>query len=265
MKSISVLLILFFTLPAFIFAQSDTSHLFNSFDGTKIYYEVKGKGKPVVLIHGFIVTGESWKRTELYNDLQDSGFQIITLDMRGNGRSDKPHSPELYANDAEARDIMGLVNMLKIKKYSVVGYSRGSIIVSRLLVMDKRVNAGVMGGMGSDFTNPEWPRRKMFYRALMGDSVQELQGMVRNVKASGLDQLALAYLQKEQPSTSKQALSKLNQRVLVICGREDTDNGSAEALAKLIPKATYRTVPGDHGGAVKTKEFSEEVISFLKH
>ena len=265
MRSISVLLITFFALPVLVFAQSDTSHLFNSFDGTKIYYEVAGRGKPVVLIHGFIVNGESWKRTELYNDLQHAGFQVITLDMRGNGKSDKPHSSESYANDAEARDIMGLVKMLKIKNYSVVGYSRGSIIVSRLLVMDKRVNAGVMGGMGSDFTNPEWPRRKMFYRALMGDSIQELQAMVKNVQAAGLDQLALANLQKEQPSTSKQALSKLKQKVLVICGREDSDNGSAEALAKLIPKAIFKTVPGDHGGAVRTKEFSEEVISFLKH
>src|ERR1700674_3584877 len=114
MKSFHVLFILLFAFPVFIFAQSDTSHLFNSFDGTKIYYEAKGKGKPVVLIHGFIVNGESWKRTELYKDLQDAGFQVITLDMRGNGRSDKPHSPELYANDAEARDIMGLAKMLKI-------------------------------------------------------------------------------------------------------------------------------------------------------
>ena len=89
--------------------------------------------------------------------------------------------------------------------------------------------------------------------------------MVKNVQAAGLDQLALAYLQKEQPSTSKEALSKLKQKVLVICGREDSDNGSAEALAKLIPKAIFKTVPGDHGGAVRTKEFSEEVISFLKH
>ena len=53
-------------------------------------------------------------------------------------------------------------------------------------------------------------------------------------------------------------------KVLVICGREDSDNGSAEALSKLIPKAMYRTVPGDHGGAVRTKEFSEEVISFFE-
>ena len=115
-------------------AQPDSSgKYYNSFDGTKIYYEVKGSGDAVVLVHGFIVNGESWKQTALYKDLVQSGFQVITMDMRGN--------------------IMGLLNSLGIKSYSPVGYSRGSIITSRLLVLDKRVKSAVMGGMGSDFTD----------------------------------------------------------------------------------------------------------------
>ena len=122
----------------------------------------------------------------------------------------------------------------------------------------------VMGGMGTDFTNPEWPRRKMFYRALAGDTVKELEGMVKYVKESGLDQQALAYLQQSQPSTSKADLHKLKNPVLVICGDKDADNGSAKELAELIPKSTYKVVPGDHGGALRTPEFSKEVLSFLK-
>src|SRR3979411_2286396 len=81
---------------------SDTSGFFISFDGIKIYYEVKGNGKPVLLVHGFIVNGESWKKTSLYDDLLKGGFKVITLDLRGNGKSDKPHNPEAYAKDAEA-------------------------------------------------------------------------------------------------------------------------------------------------------------------
>ncbi len=245
-------------------AQNDTGHFFTSFDNTKIYYEVKGNGFPVILVHGFIVNGESWKRTAVYKDLLDAGYKVITLDMRGNGKSDKPHRVEAYANDAEAKDIMGLANFLHLKNYNVIGYSRGSIITARLLVFDNRVSKAVMGGMGADFTNPEWPRRQMFFRALMGDTVKELEPMVKHVKEAGLDQLVLAYLQKEQPSTSKEALGNVKQPVLVICGDKDTDNGSAQDLVKLFHHAEYAQVPGDHGGAVQTKEFGERVLEFFK-
>jgi pimeloyl-ACP methyl ester carboxylesterase len=242
---------------------ADTGAYFKSFDSTKIYYEVRGTGDAVVLVHGFIVNGQSWKRTELYKNLLEEGYKVIILDQRGNGFSDKPHTPEAYENDAEAKDIMGLMKKLKIKKYSAVGYSRGSIIVSRLLVLDKRIKKGVMGGMGAEFTNPEWPRRIMFYKALSGEPVPELAAMVENVKKQGLDQQALAYLQKAQPSTSKEALRKIKKPVLIICGDKDSDNGSAKELADLFKHPVYRVTPGDHGSASRTKEFSIQVISFL--
>src|SRR5689334_23872420 len=73
------------------------SGFFSSFDSTKIYYEIRGKGKPVLLIHGFVVNGSSWKRTILLNDLVDNGYKVITVDLRGNGRSDKPASEFSYA------------------------------------------------------------------------------------------------------------------------------------------------------------------------
>src|SRR6187397_584531 len=244
-------------------SKADSGRFFTSFDSTKIYYEVKGAGEAVVLVHGFIVNGQSWKRTELYKNLLEEGYKVIILDQRGNGFSDKPHTPEAYENDAEAKDIMALMKKLKIKKYSAIGYSRGSIIVSRLLVLDKRIKKGVMGGMGAEFTNPEWPRRIMFYKALSGEPVPELAAMVENVKKQGLDQQALAYLQKAQPSTSKEALRKIKQPVLIICGDKDSDNGSAKELADLFKHPVYRVTPGDHGSASRTKEFSLQVVSFL--
>jgi pimeloyl-ACP methyl ester carboxylesterase len=224
---------------------------------------MRGNGKPVLLVHGFIVNGESWKKTSLYDDLLKGGFKVITLDLRGNGKSDKPHDPEAYAKDAEAKDMIGLMQMLGIDQYAVVGYSRGSIITARLLVLDKRISKAVMGGIGIDFTNPEWPRRIMFYKALSGEPVKELEGMVKRIKESGLDQQALACMQKEQPSTSKEELGFVKQPVLIICGDQDEDNGSSQALVKLIPNGVHATVPGNHGTASGTKEFSEKVIAFI--
>lgn len=243
----------------------DTSALFTSFDGIKIHYESKGTGQPVLLVHGFIVNGESWKSAPLYHDLLNRGFRVILLDLRGNGQSDKPHDAEAYAKDAEAKDIMGLMDYLHIAQYAAVGYSRGSIITARLLILDKRISRAVMGGMGTDFTNPDWPRRINFYKALSGEPIKELEPMVKYVKDAGLDQQALACMQKEQPSTSKAALGAVQQPVLVISGEQDSDNGSAAELAKLFPHGQKETTPGDHGAAVRTLEFSDKVIKFLLH
>ncbi|HEY5823326.1 MAG TPA: alpha/beta hydrolase, partial [Cyclobacteriaceae bacterium] len=114
----SIYLFVFAFSVQIIFAQQNTDQFFTSFDGTKLYYNVKGEGEPVVLVHGFISTSESWTRSPLHQDLINGGFKVIILDQRGNGKSDKPHELKFYENDAEAKDIMGLMKSLGIKKYS---------------------------------------------------------------------------------------------------------------------------------------------------
>jgi pimeloyl-ACP methyl ester carboxylesterase len=239
---------------------------FTSFDGTKIYYEVKGDGYPVVLIHGFSGTGQGWKTGAIYNDLLKAGYKVIILDQRGNGRSDKPHNESAYANDAEAKDIMGLVSSLNIKNYDAVGYSRGSIILSRLLVLDARLNKAVMGGMGDAYTNPEWPRRVHAYRALIGDTtLHDVDDMMKWIYSQHFDNLALALQQKYQPSTSKQELAAVNKPVLIIRGTEDKENGSETGLNSLIPNSKRVYAPGNHNTAMRTPEFSAAVLKFFSN
>jgi pimeloyl-ACP methyl ester carboxylesterase len=241
------------------------SGFYQSFDSTKIYYEIRGDGKPVLLVHGFISNSTSWKRTALLNDLVKSGFMVITADLRGNGRSGKPHNENAYANDAEAKDLVGLMRYLKSGSYDAVGYSRGSIIVGRLLVIDPNIRRAVLGGMGDGFTDPEWPRRKMFYQALSSGGVKQLEPMVSYVKQQGLDTTILSWFQKYQPSVAPVALAQIKQPVLVISGDRDTvDNGSPRALAAMIPHSALVLVPGDHNGTSTTIPFSEAVLSFLK-
>lgn len=235
-----------------------------SFDGTKIYYESRGKGKAVLLVHGFIVNSSSWKRASLYTDLIKNGYQVIIADLRGNGKSDKPHDSTAYDNDAEAKDIMLLMNKLHIKSYAAIGYSRGSIITARLLALDKRVKAAVFGGMGIEFTNPEWPRRIMFYHALRGDDVPELKPAMDNIEKQKLDRVALTWMQRSQPSTSREALQKVKQPILVIWGDKDNDSSTATELAKLFQHADTATTPGEHGNANHTPQFSAVVQLFLK-
>lgn len=257
--------VVFLLLSLFSMAQNDSSHYFKSFDQTRIYYEDKGSGYPIILIHGFLNTSQNWKRTSVYDDLLRTGFRTIIIDLRGNGKSDKPHSEKAYSGDAEAKDIIALVSSLNIQSYNVVGYSRGSIIAARLLALDKRIRKAVLGGMGTDFTNPEWPRRKMFYHVLNGDTtVQELEPLIKRLQTdSSLDRQALTLQQKEQPSTPMTVLQTIRQPVLVLCGEEDPDKEKAHALSLLFRKGSFAIVPGDHGFAVTTKEFAKMVLLFL--
>lgn len=244
--------------------QNDSARYYTSFDGKKIYYEIKGDGFPILLLHGFTGNGQSWKRGILYNDLIATGYKVITPDLRGNGQSDKPTDDSSYINDAEAKDMMGLISSLGINKYNVVGYSRGSIITARLLVLDNRINKGVMGGMGTDFTNPEWPRRLMFYHLLSGDTtIKGMEGFMQYVQQSGFNKTVLAMQQKYQPSTPKEQLNKVQIPMLIVCGDKDSDNGNAQELVKLFPHGYFAQVPGDHNHAAQTQEFSNAVIHFF--
>lgn len=260
------MVLFFFIMNTTSAMQADTGKYFTSFDGVKIYYEVKGDGYPVVLIHGFSGTSKGWKSGKLYGDLLNAGYKVIIMDLRGNGRSDKPHTDEAYADNAEAKDIMGLLTSLNIKSYDVVGYSRGSVIASSLMVMDKRVNRTVLGGMGDAYTNPGWPRRIHFYKALMGDTgFHEADALIKRAEKDHLDRMSLALQQKWQPSTSPQQLAKVKKPVLIIRGMEDKEeNNSETGLQQMIPASQLVYVPGDHNQASLNQQFSDAVLQFIK-
>ncbi len=238
---------------------------FASFDGTKIYYEVQGAGQPVILLHGFRNTMENWKTKLLYQDLIKNNFKVAVLDLRGNGKSDKPKSVAGYEKDAEVRDVMGLASELGFKHYQVAGYSRGAIITAKLLTLDKRITSAVLGGMGEAFTNPNWPRRLAFVNALSGKETNaDFENFKKSAQEQGLDLQTLLFQQQAQPSTSPAELAKIQIPILVISGQEDNDNGSAEELGKFFKTATVKRVPGVHNNAWQNQQFAQEVLTFLQ-
>lgn len=260
------ILLFIFLCPLLIFAQNEREPLFTSYDGTKIHYEVTGEGTPVVLLHGFMSSSKSWKRGVLIQTLSENGFKVINIDLRGNGLSDKPHSLEAYQNNAELRDVMELMKYLGFKKYHVVGYSRGAILVAKQLILDKHIMKAVIGGAGVDFTNPYWERRKMFAEAFSGKAhlYPETKGAIESARRNGVDTLVMGYLQKVQPTTLPSELAKVKKPVLVISGNQDSDNGDVPALAKMIPNSTLKTVPGNHGNTSISEAFAKEIVAFLK-
>jgi pimeloyl-ACP methyl ester carboxylesterase len=90
------------------------------FRDTKLHVDdTGGTGRPVVLIHGWPLTGESW--VDQVDALQAAGYRVITYDRRGFGRSDKPLVG--YTYEALSNDLSALLEALDLRDVTLVGFS----------------------------------------------------------------------------------------------------------------------------------------------
>ena len=95
----------------------------------EIYYEDHGAGQPVVLIHGYPLSGRAWDKQVPV--LLDAGHRVITYDRRGFGHSSQPTSG--YDYDTFAADLNTLVEHLGLYDAVLVGHSMGTGEVTRYL------------------------------------------------------------------------------------------------------------------------------------
>lgn len=80
-----------------------------------------GAGRPVILIHGWPLSGAAWKYQ--VSDLKHAGFRVVTYDRRGFGDSDKPIAG--YDYKTLAKDLAGLIDALDLSDVTLVGFSMG--------------------------------------------------------------------------------------------------------------------------------------------
>jgi len=106
-----------------------------------LYYEVHGKGEPVVLIMGYTLRGDHWL------DMRDKlarEYRVIVFDNRGTGRSDKPEM--LYTANMMAADVVGLLDVLSIGATNVFGFSMGGMIAQEFaLNYPNRLKSLILG------------------------------------------------------------------------------------------------------------------------
>jgi non-heme chloroperoxidase len=94
-----------------------------------LYYEDHGSGKPVVLIHGYPLSGASWEKQVAV--LLAAGNRVITYDRRGFGKSSQPTTG--YNYDTFAADLHKVVTHLELHDFALVGFSMGGGEVARYL------------------------------------------------------------------------------------------------------------------------------------
>jgi len=122
---------------------------YSSFDsnGVKIAYMMAGKGEPVILVHGAYSDAElNWQRPGTF-DLLARHNEVIALDLRGFGKSDKPTGDADYGQPM-VEDIARLMDHLQIQKAHIIGYSIGGIIAMKFVVdHPDRVRSAALGGI----------------------------------------------------------------------------------------------------------------------
>jgi len=97
---------------------------------TKVHVEdTGGTGRPVVLIHGWPLSGQSWQ--DQVGPLSQAGYRVVSYDRRGFGRSDKPHGG--YDYDTLADDLEGVLSELDLRDVTLVGFSMGGGEVARYI------------------------------------------------------------------------------------------------------------------------------------
>lgn len=98
-------------------------------DDIQLYYEVNGRGQPILFLHGLGSSGRDW---ELQVPAFSAHYQVITVDMRGHGRSSKPRQP--YSVPIFAGDVKQLLAQIEIASAHVVGISMGGMVAFQMAV-----------------------------------------------------------------------------------------------------------------------------------
>ncbi|MEP7211400.1 MAG: alpha/beta fold hydrolase [Alphaproteobacteria bacterium] len=241
---------------------------FESFDGTKLAWREMGEGRPVLLLHGLFSNAfTNWIRYGHAAAIAERGFRVIMPDLRAHGESAKPHDKTSYPPDVLSRDGVALIAHLGLTDYDLGGYSLGARTTVRMLVngaVPRRVILSGMGFAGLIGTH----MRADHFRYILNNLGRHERGspewlaeaFLKTVKG---DPVALLNLLDTFVDTSEAQVAAICQPVLVLAGVEDSDNGSAEALAAVLPEAIWRTTPGGHMSAVIKPELGREIADFL--
>lgn len=243
---------------------------FNS-DGVEIAFEVAGAGPPILLIHGFASNGRvNWRDTGWEKTLAEAGRQVITIDNRGHGESQKLYDPADYSAPGMAEDALRLLDHLHISQAAVMGYSMGARITAFLtLNHPSRVERAIFAGLASRMVTGVGGG-DLIAQGLEAPSLAAVQGatprafrLFAEQTRSDLRSLA-ACMRSARPKISIEDLSTIKVPVLVVAGENDDVAGGVDELVAVIPGARGVVLPGrNHMNAVGDKTYKAAVVEFL--
>jgi non-heme chloroperoxidase len=262
----------------------------------ELYYEDHGSGKPVVLIHGWPLSGASWEKQVAA--LLAAGHRVITYDRRGFGRSSQPSIG--YEYDTFAEDLNKLLTTLDLREVALVGFSMGGGEVARYfgahgsdrvrkavflagvppfllktadnpLGVDESVFDGIKKAIVNDRPAFLTEFLKNFYnvdelrgKRISDQAVQQSWNVAAAASAKGsLDCVTAWY------TDFRKDLPKIDVPTLIVHGDADRIlpiTATAEPLAKAVKSARKVVIQGGPHGITWTHadQVNKELLAFLK-
>jgi pimeloyl-ACP methyl ester carboxylesterase len=240
-------------------------------DGVDIAFDVQGAGPPVLLLHGFASTGRiNWRETGWIKVLVDAGHQVITLDHRGHGESEKLYDSARYSALIMADDAKRLLDHLGISQADVMGYSMGARVTAFMVINHPQmVKRAVLAGLAERMISgvPGAPEIAAALEADKLEDVTDLAGRAFRIFAmrTGGDLKALAAcIRSSRVKIKAEALAGIRNRIMVVVGARDELAGAIGPLVAAIPGAIGLELPDkDHMSAVGDLTFKREVLKFF--
>ncbi|HWT12391.1 MAG TPA: alpha/beta fold hydrolase [Allosphingosinicella sp.] len=245
-----------------------TTHRFTASDGAELAWHQLGEGRPLVLLHGLFSNAETnWIRFGHAAEIARRGATVIMPDLRAHGASAAPHDPEAYPPDTLARDGLELIAHIGLVDFDLGGYSLGGRTAVRMVALGARPGRLIVSGMGLEGLLDTGARSDHFKKILRGLGRHERGSpewlAEAFLKTTGGDPEALLPLLDSFVDTSEEMLRSIKVPTLVVSGADDHDNGSSEALARLLPQGRHVEVPGNHMSAVTKPELGRALADFL--
>ncbi len=243
----------------------------------RIHYEVHGSGHPVVLIHGGTVSFKhNYADFGWIESLNDSGLQVIGLDLRGHGKSDKPHDIESYGTSNLASDVIAVLDQLSLTRVSLIAYSIGTAVALQLLQsaperFDRAAliatGDGLIGHLPHTFANSLPTLLEVLNRTeYPKDLPKHLSTYWNFVTATNGDWQALrAFAQASYAALPATDASTITIPTLVISGQSDLVLGQGSKLALTLGQGSYIEVPSaDHFSLAAAPEVKTAVAHFMR-
>ena len=244
--------------------------------GLRLHYEVHGNGQPVVLLHGGTVSFEhNYAIYGWIKRLNDCGLQVIGLDFRGHGKSDKPHDVESYGTANLASDVTALLEHLQLCRTALIAYSIGTAVALHLLQgsperfaraalvatgdgligVPPHTFARITPALAVVLARTEYPRDLPRHLAAYWNFVEQTAG----------DRAALhAFAQASYPPLSVEQAAAIRTPILVVSGENDPVLGRGPRLASSLGNGEYLEVAGaDHFSLAVDVGTQAAVGSFL--